>query len=134
MTSTKIKRFFGDQEREFNLAPQIRKFEAHLNKLGINIGIGDLAARFTMPTPLIRYVEIVEIIRFALIGAGTSANEAGHLINTFVEGEALAANQVLASEIVTAAWIGADPSSEPEPANPERIPVLQPEGETHEPA
>ncbi|MDI4664337.1 gene transfer agent family protein [Xanthobacter autotrophicus] len=100
MTSTRIKRFLGDGEYEFNLSgTQIVRLEKLLN-----IGIGELSQRVV--SGRFHHVELIETVRHGLIGAGTSHEQAANLIAVYVDGVSLRSVHTLAVEILAAAWDG----------------------------
>lgn len=108
MTSTKINRFLGDGVYEFDLAPQVVPLEKRLD-----LGIGEISQRVV--SGRFHHRDLIEIIRFALNGAGNSPEAAKHLIDVFVDGAALKPAHTLAVEILSAAWDGeAEPEPEPE--------------------
>jgi len=112
VTSTRIKRFLGDGEYEFDLSgAQIVKLEKLLN-----VGIGELSQRVV--SGRFHHVELIETVRHGLIGAGTSHEQAANLIAVYLDGAPLKPVHTLAVEILAAAWDG----------------TPEPEGETHEPA
>ncbi|QRG08815.1 gene transfer agent family protein [Xanthobacter dioxanivorans] len=105
MTTTRIHRFLGDDEYSFDLAPQVVQLEKRLD-----LGIGEISQRVV--SGRFHHRDLIEIIRFALIGAGTSPEAAKNMIEIFVDGAPLKPAHTLAVEILSAAWDG---EAEPEP-------------------
>ncbi|MFG1314721.1 gene transfer agent family protein [Xanthobacter autotrophicus] len=100
MTSTRITRFLGDGQYEFNLSStQIVKLEKLLS-----VGIGELSQRVV--SGRFHHVELIETVRHGLIGAGTSHEHAANLIAVYVDGSPLKPVHTLAVEILAAAWDG----------------------------
>ncbi|MER9203029.1 gene transfer agent family protein [Mesorhizobium sp. M0933] len=93
--------FFGDGERSFALTPDlIIELE---RKTGA--GIGSLCLRF--PEGNFRHAELVEIIRLALIGGGTTPNEAAALAESYAAKRPLSESFPIAVAVLQAVWNGA---------------------------
>lgn len=105
MTTTRIHRFLGDDEYSFDLAPQVVPLEKRLD-----LGIGEIAQRVV--SGRFHHRDLIEIIRFALIGAGTSPEAAKSLIEIFVDGAPVSPVHALANEILSATWDGTEPEPE----------------------
>lgn len=134
MTTTRIHRFLGDDEYSFDLAPQVVPLEKRLD-----LGIGEIAQRVV--SGRFHHRDLIEIIRFALIGAGTSPEGAKNLIEIFVDGAPVSPVHALANEILSATWDGAEPEPEPAPAVDDADFIrdfyrdsAEPQAEAHEPA
>jgi hypothetical protein len=92
--------FFGDGTKTFALPPHlIVELERKTNT-----GIGTLCLR--IPEGHFRHAELVEVIRLALIGGGTSPEEAAALVETYAVNRPLAEPFTLASKILQAVWTG----------------------------
>ena len=99
MTATH-RAFFGDGEHDFRLTPPVIE---ELEALTGN-GIGTIVNRVSAGH--FKFVEIVETIRLALIGAGTLPEDAARLVRTYVAAQPLAASHILAIDILGALWSG----------------------------
>ncbi len=93
--------FFGDGERAFALTPELI---GELEKK-IGVGIGSLCLRF--PEGHFRHAELVEIIRFSLIGGGASPQEAAALADTYAAKRPLREAFPIAAKVLQVAWFGA---------------------------
>lgn len=101
--------FFGDGDKSFALPPHLI---VELERKTGN-GIGTLCQR--VPAGEFRHVELLEIIRLALIGGGTSPADADALVKTYAALRPLAEPFALASAILAAVWTGT--TSKPEAGN-----------------
>lgn len=102
-----IRKFFGDGEREFALpARMIPELERTTGA-----GFGELLRKATAGS--YRFAEITETIRLAMIGGGTSPEQAHALVTTYVatEGNPFVTAHMLALDILTDFYAGA--SDEP---------------------
>lgn len=98
--------FFGDGERTFALTPElIIELE---RKTGI--GIGTLCLR--IPEGHFHHAHLVEIIRLALIGGGTTPQEAAALVETYAAKRPVSEPYMLASAILQMVWSGTATISE----------------------
>ncbi|MEP9373522.1 gene transfer agent family protein [Mesorhizobium sp. KR1-2] len=96
--------FFGDGEKTFALPlEQILELQ---RKTGA--GIGSLCQR--IPEGHFRLEEVVEIIRLALIGGGSSPKEAADLADAYAAKRPLAESFPIAVALLRLVWLG-----EPEP-------------------
>lgn len=93
--------FFGDAERTFAF-PTRELVEELERKTGT--GIGTLCIRVLEGH--FRHVELVEAIRLALIGGGTSPEEAAKLVAAYVVGRPLAESHKLAAAILGRLYAG----------------------------
>lgn len=103
-----ISKFFGDGEHAFALpANMILELER-----ATDTGLGDLFRRVT--TGSYRFAEIAQTIRLAMIGGGTSAQEADALVRAYVatEGNPFIEAQILAVEILTQFYVGDTPAEQ----------------------
>lgn len=103
---TAYKQFFGDQEREFKLTPELiqeleRKCQAGIGELSRRLFGGDF-----------RYQDVSEIIRLALIGGGEKPDRAQELVALYVHQFPINESYALAVQVVEAAWFG--PMREPD--------------------
>lgn len=94
-------RIFGDGERIFALTPELI---AELEKK-IGVGIGSLCLRF--PEGHFRHAELVEIIRFSLIGGGMSPEDATHYADVYAAKRPLSESFPIAAAVLQVAWFGA---------------------------
>ena len=104
-----IRKFFGDGERDFALpATMIQELE---RKRGAAFG----AVLNRVRARQFYFDDIAETIRLALIGGGTSAQEADALIAAYVaaDGAALIEAQILAADILLDRYAGKDAVNEP---------------------
>jgi hypothetical protein len=100
VSDTTHRQFFGDAERDFCLTPaMILELERKLDR-----GIGGLCRDLFNGN--FRHAEITETIRLALIGAGTSTEEADALVKTYVAGRPLLETWPLAISILQTLWSG----------------------------
>lgn len=96
----KLTAFFGDGEKTFALpSEQILELERRTGA-----GIGSLCLR--VPEGHFRLFEIVEIIRLALIGGGTSPKEAQELAEAYAAKRPLSETFPIATAILRLVWIG----------------------------
>lgn len=98
--------FFGDAERDFRLTPELvveleRKTDA---------GIGALSRRLFNRE--FKRADMIETIRLALIGGGTSPKEADALVSAYVAQAPLIQNVTLAIAILETLWFGAPKKDE----------------------
>jgi len=106
--------FFGDKDHAFALP---RHLIVELERL-TNTGIGTLCLR--IPEGHFRHAELIEVIRLALIGGGTSPQEAAALVETYAVNRPLAEPFALASAILAALYLGtADVVDQPQPDQPQ---------------
>jgi hypothetical protein len=107
-----IRKFFGDGERDFALpAKMILELERTTGA-----GLGELFRKLTAGT--FRFAEITETIRLAMIGGGTSPEDADRLVHTYVdpEGTPLLRAHILATDILSDRYIGPNDGATDEPA------------------
>jgi Phage tail tube protein, GTA-gp10 len=98
----KLTAFFGDGEKTFALpADQIHELEKTTGA-----GIGLLCQR--IPEGIFRLVELVEIIRLALIGGGMPPKDAAHYADTYSAKRPLAESFPITVAILRLVWIGED--------------------------
>lgn len=98
--------FFGDGEKTFALPPdQIYELEKTTGT-----GIGLLCQR--VPEGIFRLVELVEIIRLALIGGGMSTKDAAHLADTYAAKRPLKESYPIAVALLRLVYLG---EAEPAP-------------------
>ena len=103
-----IRKFFGDGERTMSLPLEmIHELERKTAK-----GFGVLLN--TVRAGNFHFDDVAETIRLALIGGGTSAQEADALVRTYVaaEGNALFEAQILATEILLDRYAGPMPAEQ----------------------
>lgn len=92
--------FFGEGDCSFALTPDlILELE---RKTGA--GIGSLCLRF--PEGNFRHAELVEIIRLALIGGGTTPQEAAAMADTYAAKRPLNESFPIAVAVLQAVWNG----------------------------
>ena len=92
--------FFGDGEKRFTLTdPMIAELERITDT-----GIGALYLRIVASQ--FRLIELSEIIRLGLIGAGTNPETAMRLVETYAKDRPLAEVFPLALDILDARWSG----------------------------
>ncbi|RWI22053.1 gene transfer agent family protein [Mesorhizobium sp.] len=92
--------FFGDADRTFALTPElIIELE---RKIGM--GIGSLCLR--VPEGHFKHADLVEITRLALIGGGTTPQEAAALADTYAAKRPLNEPYALATAILQMIWSG----------------------------
>lgn len=94
------KAFFGDRERQFALTPALIP---ELERL-TSVGIGKLCQKLVQGD--FSFLEITETIRLAMIGGGTSPQEAAALVQTYIAASPLGDAHVLAANILTELWAG----------------------------
>lgn len=99
--------FFGDTERTFALPPELI---AELQRK-TGMGIGSLCLR--VPEGHFKHADLVEIIRLALIGGGTTPQEAAALADTYAAKRPLNEPYALAAAILQMIWSGT-PAPKPE--------------------
>jgi len=100
--------FFGDGDKTFALPSHlIVELERKTNT-----GIGTLCLR--IPEGHFRHAELIEVIRLALIGGGTTPQEAAALVETYAVNRPLAEPFALASAILAARYLGT-PATPDEP-------------------
>lgn len=93
--------FLGDQEYQFRLTPTlITELEAKTGS-----GIGAICQRVFARQ--FAQAEIVETIRLALIGGGTSPKRAAEMIAAYVAERPLAESYPIAAKILERLWAGA---------------------------
>lgn len=92
--------YFGDGEKTFTLTSQM--IDELQRKTGA--GIGALYARFMRQD--FHFADMVEIIRTALIGAGTSPADAQTLVDTYAKPRPIMEVFPLAFDILDARWNG----------------------------
>lgn len=97
--------FFGDGEKTFALPPD----QIHELEKTTGAGIGLLCQR--LPEGMFRLVELVEIIRLALIGGGMSPKDAAHYADAYSAKRPLAESYPIAAAILRVVWIGEDQPS-----------------------
>jgi Phage tail tube protein, GTA-gp10 len=101
MSELKHHAFFGDGEHDFLLTPaMIVELE---RKLGA--GIGGLCRRLFAGD--FKHADIIETIRLALIGSGTSPKDADALIAAYAVNRPLSEIYPLAVSILETLWFGA---------------------------
>jgi hypothetical protein len=92
--------FFGDGDKSFALPPhlivELERKTGH--------GIGTLC--MLVPEGRFRHAELMEVIRLALIGGGTSPEDAEALVATYAAPRPLAEPFALASAILHVVWTG----------------------------
>lgn len=93
--------FFGDGERDFKITPELvieleRKTGAGIGGLCRRLFAGDF-----------RHADMIEVVRLALIGGGTSPIEAEALIAAYAVKRPLAEIYPLAVAILETLWFGA---------------------------
>lgn len=94
--------FFGDGERSFILTdPMITELERLTGT-----GIGGLFLRLTRSD--FRLVDLVEIIRLGLIGAGTAPEDAARLVKTYARHRPIGVILPLALDVLDARWNGTE--------------------------
>ena len=92
--------FFGDGQKRFALTdPMITELERITDT-----GIGALYLRIVASQ--FRLVELSEIIRLGLIGAGTNPQEAMRLVDTYAKDRPLSEVFPLALDILDSRWSG----------------------------
>ena len=90
--------FLGDRERDFALTPHlIPELERLTGK-----GIGALVEGVRRAS----FAEITSTIRLALVGAGTTPQEAAALVQIYVGPSPLGEAHLLALDILTDLWTG----------------------------
>ncbi len=94
------KAFFGDRERNFALTPTLIP---ELERLS-GVGIGRLCQKLVQGD--FALLEITETIRLAMIGGGTSPQEAAALVKTYIAASPLGEAHLLAADILTKLWAG----------------------------
>jgi hypothetical protein len=100
MTDMTHRAFFGDGERDFKLTPElIVELE---RKTGA--GIGGLCRRLFAGE--FKHLDIVETIRLALIGGGTSPKDADALVSAYAINRPLDETYPLAISILESLWFG----------------------------
>ena len=100
-----IRAFLGDGERSFALTdPMI----AELERL-TDTGIGAIYRRATAMQ--FHGSDLAHIIRLALIGGGTSPQEAAQLVATWVENRPYGETYPLALDVLDARWNGVTPAT-----------------------
>lgn len=97
-----MKPFFGDRKREMALTAKV------IPELERTTGVGIGALCENLVRGNFTYREITETIRLALIGGGTSPEEAANLVNTYVPIRPLGDAHILAADILTFLWTGSD--------------------------
>ncbi len=97
-----IRTFFGDGEHAFALTPAMILEIERVTGTGIGALFGKVSQGHY------RLTEITETIRLAMIGGGTSAQEADALVRAYVatEGNPLIEAQILALDILTRLYVG----------------------------
>lgn len=99
--TTRVTKFFGDGEHEFQLTgPLIVELEA---KAGA--GIGTIFAR--LGASAFRHADILETIRLGLIGGGMAPAEAARLLATYGSNRPLAETLPVAVAVLEALFFGA---------------------------
>lgn len=98
----KLTAFFGDGEKTFALPSE----QIHELEKTTGAGIGLLCQR--IPEGIFRLVELVEIIRLALIGGGMTPKDAAHYADAYVAKRPLAESYPIAAAILHLVWIGED--------------------------
>ena len=103
--STKVTSFFGDGKHDFKLTV------AMINELErtTGTGIGGLCKRLFNSD--FKLLEITEVIRLGLIGAGTNPETAHALVTNYLTNQPLGAAYPLAVSILEALMFGVDPLS-----------------------
>ncbi|HWK34419.1 MAG TPA: gene transfer agent family protein [Hyphomicrobium sp.] len=104
MTSNTHRAFLGVGEYDFALTPPMI---VELERI-TEAGIGAILARLT--DRRFKHRDLVETIRLALIGGGTSPQRAGEIVAAYVVPRPLAETYPLALSILEALWFGADAS------------------------
>jgi hypothetical protein len=108
--TTELQQFFGDGVHAFKLtAPMIIELERTTGT-----GIGGLCKR--MFNSEFRLLEITEVIRLAMIGAGENPEAANALAKAYLTDQPLGAAYPLAVSILEALMFGVDPLTSKEPA------------------
>src|SRR5665213_1223870 len=93
--------FFGDGEHDFRITPELvieleRKTGAGIGGLCRRLFAGDF-----------RHADVIETIRLALIGGGTSPKDADSLVAAYAVVRPLAETYPLAVTILETLWFGA---------------------------
>lgn len=123
MSNTNYVAFFGDRKRDFRLTPSLI---TELERL-TGMGIGAFCQRlFAMD---FRHADMLATIRLALIGGGTSHEEADRLVRAYGADHSIMHVYPLAVDILDHLWSGprqedaganeAPEASEPSPPQPE---------------
>ena len=115
MANTHIVRFLGDQVRRLQLTPIM------ITEVERTTGHGVLALYSAVIHRNARHRDLTEVVRTALIGGGTSAQEADTLVRIYIDGAPVMSTLRLVLEILDATFEGvpeepvADYRSEIEP-------------------
>ena len=100
MTELTHKAFFGDREYDFLLTPAMI---VELERV-TGTGIGALCARLLARD--FRHGDLIEVIRLALIGGGTSPKDADALVSAYAINRPLAEVFPLSVAILNRLWFG----------------------------
>lgn len=101
-----LRQFFGDQDRDFRLTPELI---AELERLSLQ-GIGGFTKRFFGGD--FKLADLHAVIRLALIGGGTDPKEAAALIAAYVTPRPILESFALAVAILDFAMTGATGEAE----------------------
>ena len=100
MTDTMHRAYFGDGHRSFCLTAQmIIELER-----STGIGIGAISRRLIERD--FKHVEMLEVIRLAMIGGGEHPQRAAELVETYARARPIEESHLLAIEIINAVWFG----------------------------